>query len=158
GTKPEAGSLREGAVVNADARLFVGQVHERHIGSARLCVVKDRVPGAEGPARTILTRQSDWNPFQKKRSKRERLGVMHFVLAAFFEDFALMIEHDAFDLRLNFEALRNTGEPIDDGLESFLTDGRRLGGACVFGLKNRRRFPELRFLASLSFFDGLRSE
>src|SRR6266516_4783172 len=59
---------------------------------------------------------------------------MPFIGAALVKDFALMIEDDAFDLRLNLEALRCAG---------------------VFRLKNRRRFSELCFLASFSFFDGV---
>ncbi len=65
-----------------------------------------------------------------------------------------MIEHDAFDLRLNFEVLRNTGEAIDNGFKRFLTDRSRLRHARVFRLKNRCRFSELCFLAGLAFFNG----
>src|SRR5213596_1174698 len=66
---------------------------------------------------------------------------MPFIGAALVKDFALMIDDDAFDLRLNLETLRYAGEAIDDRLERFLA--------------NRSRFPELCFLASFSFFDGV---
>ena len=120
--KPEHGSFREQAVVNANARLFFGQVHEWHVGSARLRIVKDRVPRAEGSARTILSRQSDRNSFQQQRSEGERFGIMPFIEAALFKDLALMIEDDAFDLRLNLETFWHAGQTIDNGLERFLAD------------------------------------
>src|SRR5438094_8610444 len=66
-----------------------------------------------------------------------------------------MIDDDAFDLRLNLETLRYAGEAIDDRLERFLANRSRFRCAGVFRLKNRRRFPELCFLASFSFFDGV---
>src|SRR6266566_413008 len=66
---------------------------------------------------------------------------MPFIGAALVKDFALMIEDDAFDLRLNLETLRYASEAINDRLERFLA--------------NRRRFSELRFLTSFSFFDGV---
>src|SRR5206468_12268344 len=80
---------------------------------------------------------------------------MPFIGAALVKDFALMIEDDAFDLRLNLEALRYAGEAINDCLERFLANRSRFRCAGVFRLKNRRRFSELCFLASFSFFDGV---
>src|SRR6266542_3186173 len=80
---------------------------------------------------------------------------MPFIGAAFVKDFSLMIEDDAFNLRLNLEALRYAGEAINDRLERFLANRSRFRCAGVFRLKNRCRFPELCFLASLSFFDGV---
>ena len=52
--EPEHRSLREWTVVNANARLFLGEMHERHVRFARLCVVKNRVPRAKSAARAIL--------------------------------------------------------------------------------------------------------
>src|SRR5436190_8645258 len=115
-------------------------MHERHIRLARLRIVKDRVPCAECAARTILTRQSDRDPIQKQRSESEGFGVMPFIRATVFEDFALMIEHDALDLRLNLKPLWSVSEAIDNGFKSFLADCSRLRLARVFRLKNRRRF------------------
>src|SRR5439155_26634588 len=80
---------------------------------------------------------------------------MPFIGAALVKDFALMIEDDAFDLRLNLEALRSAGEAINDRLERFLANRSRFRCAGVFRLKNSCRFPELCFLASFSFFDGV---
>src|SRR5438094_1946774 len=120
---------------------------------ARLRVVQDRVPCAERAARTILTRQSDWNPFQQQRSEGEGFGVMPFIWATVFEDFALMIEHDAFDLRLNLKTLWSSSEAIDNGFKRFLTDRSRLRLAGVIRLKNRRRFLELCFFAGLPLFN-----
>ena len=78
---------------------------------------------------------------------------MPFVGTALLENLPLMIEHDAFDLRLNLKPLRGAGEAIDNGFERFLADCSRLGLACVLRLKNRGRFSELCFLAGLTFFD-----
>ena len=47
---------------------------------------------------------------------------MPLVGAALLEDFALVIKHDAFDLRLNLETFRNARETIDNGLKRFLAD------------------------------------
>ena len=80
---------------------------------------------------------------------------MPFIWTAFFEEFALMIENDAFDLRLNLKTLWNASQTIDDGLERFLANRCRFGCACIFRLKYRRRFSEFCFLASLPFFDGI---
>src|SRR5437762_2048408 len=66
----------EQAVVNANACLLLGKMHERNVRLAGFGVVKNGMSRAEGPARTVLTRYSDWNSFQDKRPKLERLGVM----------------------------------------------------------------------------------
>ena len=66
-----------------------------------------------------------------------------------------MIEDDAFDLGLNLETLRCAGEAINDRPERFLANRSRFRCAGVFRLKNRRRFSELCFLTSFSFFDGV---
>src|SRR5438105_15897294 len=79
---------------------------------------------------------------------------MPFIGAALFKDFALVIEDDAFDLRLNLETFWYASKTIDNGLEHFLADRRRLRSACVFRLKYRRRFLELRLFTGLPFFDG----
>jgi hypothetical protein len=48
-----------------------------------------------------------------------------------------MIEHDAFDFRLNdAETLRDAGQTVDDLFSAFLADRRRLGFARVFRLKD----------------------
>ena len=57
---------------------------------------------------------------------------MPFVRAAVLEDLALMIEHDAFDLRLNLETVRDARQAVDDRSKRFLTDRRGLGLArCI---------------------------
>src|SRR5947208_15477554 len=101
-------------------------MHERDGGFAGLRIVQDRVPCAKSTARTILTRQSDRNPFQQQRSKGEGFGVMPFIRATVFEDFALMIEHDSFDLRLNLKPFRGASETIDNGFKRFLIDRSRI--------------------------------
>jgi len=80
---------------------------------------------------------------------------MPFVGTALFEDSALMIENDAFDLRLNLEAFRNAGETVDNGLKRFVADRSRLRLARVFRLKDRSRLSKPGFLASLPFFNGV---
>src|SRR5882724_5286761 len=79
---------------------------------------------------------------------------MPFIGATVVKDFALMIEDDAFDLGLNLETLRYVSETINDGLQRFLANRRRLRCAAVFRLKNRRRFPEPGFFAGPLLFDG----
>ena len=91
-------------------------MHQWQIRLARFRVVKDRVPRAECAARTVLTRQSDWNSIQQQRAEGERFGVVPFVGTAVFEYLALMFEDDALDLRLDLEPLRDSSETIDDGL------------------------------------------
>src|ERR1051325_1774703 len=113
-------------------------MHERHVRLACFCVVKHGVSRAKRAARTILTRQSHRNAFQKQRSESERLGVMPFIRAALLEDFALMLEHDAFDLRLNLKTLWGASQAIDNRLKRFLADCSRLRLAGVLRLKNRR--------------------
>ena len=44
---------------------------------------------------------------------------MPFVGAAFLEDFALMIENDALDLRLNVETIRHARQAIDNRPQAF---------------------------------------
>ena len=79
---------------------------------------------------------------------------MPFIGAALFKDLALVIEDDAFDLRLNLETFWYAGKTIDNGLEHFLADRRRLRSACVFRLKYCSRFLEPRLFTGLPFFDG----
>src|SRR5215470_14124793 len=79
---------------------------------------------------------------------------MPFVRTAIFKDFALMIENDAFDFRLNFKSLRNANETIDDGFKHFLANCRRLRLARVFRLENRRGLLECCFLAGPGLFNG----
>ena len=45
---------------------------------------------------------------------------MPFIRAVVLEDFALMLERDAFDLWLDLETFRDIGETIDNRLERFL--------------------------------------
>ena len=63
---------------------------------------------------------------------------MPFIRAAILEDFALMVEHDALDLRLNLETLRDTRQTFDNRFQRFLADRSWLGLARVFRLKDRR--------------------
>ena len=51
---------------------------------------------------------------------------MPLIGTALLENFALMIKDNALDLRLDFEAFRNAGETIDNGLKRFLADRSRL--------------------------------
>src|SRR5437870_11505320 len=102
-------------------------MHERHVRFAGSRVVQYRVTRAKSAARAILTRQSHWDPIQKQRSERERLGVVPRIGAAVLEYFALIIDDDAFNLWLDLETFRDAGETIDDRLERFLIDRRWLG-------------------------------
>src|SRR6266481_9753031 len=78
---------------------------------------------------------------------------MPFIGAALFKDFALVIEDDALDLRLNLETFWYAGKTIENGLEHFLADRRRLRSACVFRLKYCRRFLELGLFTGLPLFN-----
>src|ERR1041385_119842 len=78
---------------------------------------------------------------------------MPFKGTAVLEDFALMINYDAFNFRLNIKTLRNASETIDNGFQRLLADRSRLGFARVFRLKYRCGFPESGFLAGLAFLD-----
>src|SRR5437762_12184675 len=57
--EPKHSSLRERAVVNTNAPLFPGEMHQWQVGLPRLRVVKHRVPCAKRAARTILTRSEE---------------------------------------------------------------------------------------------------
>src|SRR5438552_9377112 len=48
--------FRKKTVVNANACLLFGQMHERNIWVPRFGVIKNGVPSAKGSARTVLTR------------------------------------------------------------------------------------------------------
>src|SRR5438094_10073212 len=78
---------------------------------------------------------------------------MPFIRTTLLKDFALMIDNDALDLRLNLETLRNTSQTIDNGFQCLLADRSQLGFAAVFRMKNRSRFSDLRFLVSTASFD-----
>ena len=80
---------------------------------------------------------------------------MPLIGTAFLENFALMIKDDALDLRLDFEAFRNAGETINNGLKRFLADRSRFRLARVLRLKYRCGFSEPGFLAGLAFLDGV---
>src|SRR5438034_9529885 len=80
---------------------------------------------------------------------------MPFIEAAIFENFALMIEHDAFDFRLNLEASWYMGQTIDNRFKRLLADRCWLGLARVFRLKDRGGLLECRFLACLALLDRL---
>src|SRR4030095_1054204 len=81
----------------------------------------------------------------------ERFRVMPLQGTTLLKDFLLMIQNNAFDLRLEVKAFRNVGETIDNGLKRFLADRSRLGLARVFRLENRSGFSELCFLAGLPY-------
>src|SRR5438876_11153451 len=98
-------------------------MQERNVGLARLCVVKNGVPRTEGPARPVLTGQSHRSSFEEKRPEGERFGIMPFVGAAGFENFALMIDDDAFYFRLKIKSLRYSREAIDNCLQRLFADG-----------------------------------
>src|SRR4026208_45944 len=80
---------------------------------------------------------------------------MPLIGAALLEDFALVIQNDAFDLRLNLETLRNASQTIDNGSQRLLADRRWLGFAAVFRWENRSRFSNPCFLAGLPLFDDI---
>src|SRR5438132_12922306 len=147
----EHGSFGKLTVVNTNARLLLREMHERNIRFTCFSVVQHGMPAAEGPPGTVLTRQSDRDSFQKERPERERLGVMPFIRAASLKYFALMIEDDAFYLRLNIEAIWHTRQPIHNDRQNFLADRSRLGCACVFRLEHSRRFFELCLFICLLF-------
>src|SRR5436190_9372951 len=79
---------------------------------------------------------------------------MPFIGAALFKDLPLMIEDDAFYLRLNLETFWYAGKTIDNDFKRFLGDRRRLRCACVFRLKYCSRFLEPGLFTRLPFFDG----
>ena len=57
---------------------------------------------------------------------------MPFIRTAVLEDFALLIDHDAFYLWLNVETVRDTRQTVDDRFQRFLADRSRLGLArCI---------------------------
>jgi hypothetical protein len=80
---------------------------------------------------------------------------MPFIGTAVLEDFTLVIENDAFDLRLNLKTLWNASETIDNGFERFLANRSRFGFTGVFRLENRSRFSEFCFLAGPAFFNSV---
>ena len=78
---------------------------------------------------------------------------MPLIRTAGFKNFALMVENDALDFRLNIEAIRHARQAIDNLLQRFFADGGRLARARVFRLKNSSRFPELRLPVTFLFLD-----
>src|SRR5207245_7766154 len=76
---------------------------------------------------------------------------MPLIGTALLENFALMIKHDALDLRLDFEAFWNAGENIDNGLKRFVADRSWVILSRVLMLRYRCGFSELGFLAFFSF-------
>src|SRR5213082_3347726 len=76
---------------------------------------------------------------------------MPLIGTAFLENFALMIKDDALDLRLDFEAFRNAGETINNGLKRFLADRSRFRLVRVLRLKYRCGFSEPGFLDGVDF-------
>src|SRR5439155_26774913 len=77
---------------------------------------------------------------------------MPFIGAALFKDLPLVIEDDAFYLRLNLETFWYAGKTIDNDLERFVGDRRRLRCACVFRLKYCSRFLESVLFTGLPLF------
>src|SRR5438270_6752243 len=128
-------------------------MHKRNVRFARVRIVKNRVAGAEGPARTVLAGQSDRDSFQQKRTKSERLGVLPLIGAAGLKNLALMVDHDALYFRLHVETLRYSRQRIDNRLQYFLADCGRFRLAAVLWLKNRSRFSELCLFASFASLD-----
>ena len=110
------------AVVNTDARLLVGNVHQRHIRRAGFCVVKNRMTRAERAASAVLTGQTNRFPFQEKGSESKQLRVMPFVRSPVLENLATMFEYDALDLRLNIELFGHMSQRIDNLLQRFFAD------------------------------------
>ena len=134
--EPEHGRFGKQAVVNANARLLFRHVHERHVGFARLAIVKNGMARAERSARAVLSRQPDWNSLQQQRAECELFRVMPFVEAALLENLASMFEHDALDLWLDVEIFRHPRQRIDNRLERFFSNRGRLRRASVFRLEN----------------------
>ena len=101
-------------------------MHQRHVRRAGVPVVKNGVTRAECSTRAVLAGEANWNSFEKKRTERERFGVMPFVRPAVFENLPAMLENDAPDFRLDIKTLRNAREPVYDFCENLGLDrGRR---------------------------------
>src|SRR6266403_4418650 len=78
---------------------------------------------------------------------------MPLIRTAGLKNFALMVEDDPFYFRLNVEIRRHARQPIDNDLQRLCTDSGRYRRACVFRLKHRRRFSELRLLIAFFFLE-----
>ena len=69
------------------------------------------------------------------------------------KNFALKVDDDPFYFRLNVEIRRRARQPIDNDLQRPCADSGRYRRACVFWLKHRRRFSELRLLIAFFFLE-----
>src|SRR4051812_49076609 len=111
------------------------------------------MPSAERAAAAVLARQTDWRAIEKKRSEGERFRVMPFVRAAGFENFPTPIEHVLFDLRNDFEIVRNPRQAVDDLFQHLGANRGRLALCSVMRLKNGGRFLEPRLIGRFFSLD-----
>src|SRR5262249_27413683 len=110
------GCFREQAVIDAETRLVLADVVQRHVGLAGPAVVEDRVAVTEGAAAAVLTAETDVLALQQQRAERPGLGSGPVDGLALLEILPARAEL-ALDLGVDREPLGDMGDGPHDALQ-----------------------------------------